>query len=81
MGFKKSWDVTAVMANVRSCAAQVADPRNDGWTAWSCKQDLYRVKFLVDKLLCDLPEFADEKTWVEQTQIWQTMTKNPNEQL
>jgi hypothetical protein len=36
----------------------------DGFTTWCYKQDLYRVKFLVDELLDKCPSFSDEEEWL-----------------
>lgn len=76
MGFKITWDVPRILAELRQCAAQVSSPYNDGFSAWHCKQDLLQVKYALDQMLQDLPHFEDEDEWIEQQQkqqVWQIL--------
>ncbi len=78
MSFKITWNVDQILSGLRQCAAQVANPRNDGYSAWHCKQDLLQVKYSLDKMLRDLPKFASEDDWIkqqEQREVWQHLTK------
>jgi hypothetical protein len=50
-------------------ASQSANPYNDGWTAKSCKKDLYRIKCLIDDLYSDLPTFVGEDEWEQERLI------------
>lgn len=77
MGFKISWDVPLILANLRRCAAEAASPYNDGFSAWHCKQDLLQVKYELDRMLRDLPHFADEDEWIRQQEkrdVWRCLT-------
>lgn len=77
MGFKVTWDVPKILADLRGCAAQVASPYNDGFSAWHCKQDLLQVKYELDRMLRDLPKFADEDEWIRQQEkrdVWRHLT-------
>jgi len=74
MGFKISWDVDQILTALRQCAGRAANPRNDGFSAWHCKQDLLQVKHALDRMLRDLPKFAPEDAWIreqEKRQVWQ----------
>ena len=51
MGFQKRWDVSNICQQISSCRAEVVNPYNDGYNAWSCKQDLYRIKYFLDDAL------------------------------
>lgn len=75
MSFIKRWNADRILQDLRSCHAQVTSVYNDGFTSWACKQDLYRVKFELDKMLKDSPTFADEQEWVEQQQIWKVLNE------
>lgn len=75
MSFVKRWDSAKILQDIGSCYAQVTSPYNDGFTAWACKQDLYRVKFELDRMLKNSPTFAGEQTWVEQQQLWTALTQ------
>lgn len=85
MSFIKRWDADQLIQSIRSCHAQAASSYNDGFTAWACKQDLYRVKFELDELLNNTPTFADEQQWLDEQQaqreknkIWKMLNEVPN---
>ena len=75
MGFTKRWNTQDVVNQLRQCSAEVNSGYNDGFTAWACKQDLYRVKFALDEMLKQSPEFAGEQEWVEQQQVWKALNE------
>ena len=66
MSFIQRWNVDDICRQIRAAASQASDPRNDGWTASGCKQDLFQVKCLLDDLYADLPKFAGEEAWEQQ---------------
>ena len=47
-------------------AADMNSMYNDGWTQWGAKQDLYRVKFEVERLLATSPYFSMEQQWLDE---------------
>ena len=75
MGFTKRWNPQSIINDLHACSYQVNHPYNDGFTAWACKQDLYRVKFALDEMLKQSPEFAGEQEWVEQQQVWKALNE------
>jgi hypothetical protein len=48
---------------IATCLADVKSPYNDGWTASSCKRDLYVLKCWLDEQYSRLPRFVDEDQW------------------
>jgi hypothetical protein len=73
MAFVKSWNTDQVLIQLHQCAAEMNSWYNDGYNQWSCKQDLYRVKFELDRLLAASPHFSMEKEWLEEQQkqqVW-----------
>ena len=68
MSFVQRWNSTQIIQDLSACHAQVVSSYNDGFTAWACKQDLYRVKFELDQMLKDSPMFAGEQEWLEEQQ-------------
>jgi hypothetical protein len=65
MGFRKTWDIANVIGQIHSLARECSSPRNDGFTAFECKKDLYQLKQIVDDALAEAPEFGDvEKQWL-----------------
>lgn len=66
MGFAKSWDVASVAQNINAAAYECSSPYNDGFTAFYTKQDLYRMKWLIDDALNRCPTFAGEEEWLRE---------------
>jgi hypothetical protein len=66
MGFKKPIELDSVLMHLSRAYGEVASTYNDGFTAFYVKQDLYRVKFILDEMLKELPEFSGEKEWLEE---------------
>jgi len=62
----KNWSVQEVQTQLQRMHLGATDARMTGFNNWPCKQDLYRVKFLVDELLKDCPTFADEDEWLRE---------------
>jgi hypothetical protein len=51
---------------------------NDGYTQWSIKEDLYKLKWLIDEIMADSPSFAGEEEFLkenEQVKMWSTLKK------
>jgi len=65
MGFKKNWDVIDIVSQINIMAMECKSPYNEGFLAWGIKQDLLRVKWLVDDALNRCPKFAGEDEFVE----------------
>ena len=42
------------------------DDRMDGFNKFGAKQELYEIKWIVDKALDDAPTFTTEKDWLEE---------------
>ena len=76
MGFKQSWNTDQLLLGLHQCAAEMNSRRNDGYVQWGCKQDLYRVKFELDRLLKNSPTFSPEAEWLEEQQkqqVWEIL--------
>jgi hypothetical protein len=39
---------------------------NDGFIAWGAKQDLYRLKWIIEDALRRCPDFSPEKEWLKE---------------
>jgi hypothetical protein len=66
MGFKKSWDIPTVSQHIIAAVSACSDRYNDGFTAFYAKQDLYRMKWLIEDSLRRCPTFAGEKQWLKE---------------
>lgn len=62
----KNWNVAEIENQLQRMYWACSDPRMDGFVTWGCKQDLYRVKFLVDELLKQCPEYSVEAEWLRE---------------
>jgi hypothetical protein len=69
MGFQKRWDCKAIESQLRTLCHEVASPYNDGWTASSCKQELYQLKCIIEDLYSTLPHFEGEEIWAQERLI------------
>jgi len=66
MGFKKPADVADIISQIRQIAAECKSPYNDGFTGSSLKTDLYQIKFFLDEVINECPEFEGEQDWLEE---------------
>jgi|APCry1669190288_1035285.scaffolds.fasta_scaffold303259_1 hypothetical protein len=64
MGFKKNWDVIDIVTQLNIMAMECRSPLNDGYTAWEVKQDLLRIKWLLEDALNRCPSFSGEEEFV-----------------
>ena len=62
----KRWNVAEIENQLQHMYWACSDPKMDGFVTWPCKQDLYRVKFLVDELLKKCPEYSVEAQWLRE---------------
>lgn len=78
MGFKKEWDTNSIRHQLWIMAHECGSRYNDGFTQWAIKQDLYRIKWLLDEIMADSPKFSDEEEFLkehEQVKMWRTLTR------
>ena len=71
-------DYKLVHDQIRTSAAELCSPYNDGYTTWEIKKDLYQLKFLLDEILADSPTFSVESQFLEEQskkKMWKTLTQ------
>jgi hypothetical protein len=74
----KRWSVEEIANQLHSCGYAMNDPYMDGFTTWGCKQDLYRVKFILDEILENSPIYSGEQEWLEERakeKTWKIISK------
>jgi hypothetical protein len=54
---------------IRTMAYEIASPYNDGWTASSCKHELYQLKCMIEDIYETLPHFVGEEKWEQERVI------------
>jgi hypothetical protein len=72
----QNWNADQIIRDLHRCAREMNDHHNDGYSQWSCKQDLYRVKFELDCLLASSPNFSMESEWLgeqQKQQVWEIL--------
>lgn len=62
----RNWNIKEVENQLQRIYYACTDPRMDGFVTWGCKQDLYRVKFLVDEMLTRCPNYSVEAEWLRE---------------
>ena len=66
MGFMKNWDINDIANQLHRMGVEANSPYNDGWTASTCKYELYQVKCLIEDIYQKLPTFAGEEEWAKE---------------
>lgn len=69
MGFKYRYsagNMAEVVSVVNAIKHDACDMRMDGYVQWGAKQDLYRLKWILDQALKDCPYFSMEDDWLRE---------------
>ena len=54
-----------MISQIHSLARECSSMRNDGFTSFECKKDLYELKEIVDAALAEAPDFGSiEAQWL-----------------
>jgi hypothetical protein len=78
MGYRKPMDYNSVHHQIYMAGVEMHSNYNDGFVQWMLKQDLYKIKWLIDEIMDDSPTFADEEQFLkehEQVKMWRTLKK------
>ena len=78
MGHRKPMDYNSVSHQIYMTGIEINSMYNDGFTQSIMKQDLYKLKWLIDEILADSPTFSDEEEFLkehEKVKLWRTLTK------
>jgi hypothetical protein len=78
MGFRKPMDYNSVNHQIYMSGVELNSPRNDGFVQWEIKKDLLRLKFLLDEILKDSPEFVGEAEFLQEQskkQMWRVLNE------
>lgn len=66
MGFKYSYDITKAAREINAAAYDACDHKLDGYIQWGAKQDLYRLKWILEDALRRCPHFSIEDEWLRE---------------
>lgn len=82
MSFIKRWDLADIQRQIGACSAQVNSVYNDGFTAWTCKQDLLVLKYQLDEIIRTAPKFHGEEDFVrelDKEKSWRLLNEKTNQ--
>lgn len=72
-------DYHSVHHQIYLAGVELNSPRNDGYTTWAIKQDLYKIKFLLDEIMQTSPTYGDLEqeflTEESKRQVWHILEK------
>ena len=66
MGYKYNYNITDAIIEVNKAQRECCDPRLDGFVAFGIKQDLYRLKWILDAAIKRCSTFAGEEEWLRE---------------
>ena len=66
MGFRYSYDITNAAREINAAVYDACDMKMDGYVQWGAKQDLYRLKWILEDGLKRCPKFSVEDEWVKE---------------
>lgn len=78
MGFKMPMDSSSIKHQLHMAGVEVNSVYNDGFTQFGIKQELYKIKFLLDAIMKDSPTFAGEEEFLAEEskkEVWRTLKK------
>ena len=76
MGYRKPMDYNSVHHQIYVSGVELNSRYNDGYTQWMIKQDLYKLKWLLDSIIKESPTFADEQEFLTENEkrvMWRTL--------
>ena len=60
------WNTDKILNDIYLMGLHATDPRATGWETWPIKQDLYKIKWLVDQQLAKCSTFAGEQEFLDE---------------
>ena len=82
MGFRYSYNIDTAIREIHAAGHDASDHRSDGYTQWGAKQDLYRLKWVLEDVLRRCPPFSGEQDWVreqEKKKVMKILSESNNE--
>jgi hypothetical protein len=63
-GYIKNWNFSEIENSIYRAYYVCSDPRQDGYTTWPIKQELYQLKWVLDEVIGKCPNYVDEDQWL-----------------
>lgn len=74
MGYTRSYSITKAAQEINAAAYDATDSKMDGFICWGAKQDLYRLKWILDDALARCPKFSPEDDWLKEQEKERLLT-------
>lgn len=65
-GYIKHWNKNKIMTDLRQAYYICSDPKQDGFTTWPIKQELYEIKWMLDDLIKNCPTYSLEEDFLKE---------------
>jgi hypothetical protein len=65
MGYLKRWG-PEVAAQVQAMCGELLSTYTDSYVAWDCKQELYKIKWMIDNTLNKSSMYSGEEEWLKE---------------
>ena len=78
MPYIEKTGVTTIKEQLWQWDGVMHDNNIDGFNGWGCKQKLYKVKFMLDKIIENAPTYSGEEEWLHESnkeKIWSELKK------
>lgn len=63
---KLEYSIESITRQINAASYRCSDPREDGFSTWGIKQDLYRVKWCIEDALRRCPTYVGEQEWLKE---------------
>ena len=68
----KDWNRKEIERDIWKIKWACSDPRQDGFTTWSCKQDLILLKYFIEDMLSECPTYSIEQEFIDKLEADRT---------
>jgi len=71
-------DYRGISHKIYVAGIELNSGKHDGYTSWDVKQDLYRLKWLLNEILEDSPTFLGEEEFLDEhskVKMWRVLKK------
>lgn len=66
MGHKYQLDTTGITRQINAAVYEQTSGYNEGFLGWGYKQDLYKIKWILDDAIRRCPVYGPEQEWLRE---------------
>jgi len=81
MGYKRSYSIAEAAKHINAASYEASSAHNDGFVAWGAKQDLYRLKWILEDAIKRCPKFSPEEEWLREQEQKKIIDYLKNDQM